>query len=199
MIDIIDEFWMSDYELIDRHWAYYTIEEDYWSTGGRTGMLPKWITPSRIYRLGKNEIFVFGTGHQGRHDAGASLYAVKHFGAIVGQSEGLQGQSYAIISTGSLEEVKQGVERFTQFAREHTELTFYVTPIGCSYGGHVAEEIAPMFREAANLPNVYLPLIFWKVFRNVPSDMIRKQYIDYVKEKQPELFYDDMRFKRIKN
>lgn len=188
--------------LMNRPWAYYTEEEEYWSIGGHTGTLPDGITPSRIYRLHKNDIFVFGTGHQGRHDAGASLYAVKHFGAIVGQPEGPQGQSYAIISTGSLEEVTQGVERFTQFAREHTELTFYVTPIGCSYGGHVAEEIAPMFREAAKLRNVYLPLMFWKVLRTLQYGspyLQRKQYIDYVREKQPELFNDDMIYKRINN
>lgn len=186
--------------LNNGNWAYYTEEEEYWSTGGHTGMLPKWITPSRIYRLPKKGIFVFGTGHKGRHDAGASLYAVENFGAIVGKPEGLQGQSYAIISTGNLEEVAQCIEKFTPFAREHTELIFYVTPIGCSKGGHVAEEIAPMFREAAKLQNVYLPLIFWKVLRTLTYGspyLQRKQYIDYVREKQPELFDDDMIYKRI--
>lgn len=177
--------------------AYYTEEEEYWHDGGRTGMLQDRITPSHIFCLPKNAIFVFGTGHHGSHDAGASLYAVEHFGAIVGKSEGLQGQSYAITSTGSLEENKLGVERFTQFVREHPELEFYVTPIGCNYGGHIAEEIAPMFRETAKLINVNLPLIFWKVLYGYSSDMLRKQYIDYVKEKQLEQFYDDMIYKRI--
>ena len=180
----------------DNTWAYYTDEEKYWSEGGSTGFLPRWITPSRIFKLSSNEIFVFGTGRHGRHDAGASLFAVEHFGAIIGQPEGLQGQSYAITSTVSLEEVKLGVERFTQFAREHSDLIFYVTPIGCSYGGHFAEDIAPMFKEASQLQNVYLPLIFWKVLRGFPSDMLRKQYMDYVREQQPEQFKDDMEFKR---
>ena len=40
----------------DNAWAYYTDEEKYWSEGGNTGFLPRWITPSRIYKLSSNEI-----------------------------------------------------------------------------------------------------------------------------------------------
>ena len=59
-----------------------------------------------------------------------------------------------------------------------------------------------MFREAAKLRNVYLPLMFWKVLRTLQYGspyLQRKQYIDYVREKQPELFNDDMIYKRINN
>src|SRR5262245_53580931 len=41
-------------------------------------------------------IFVFGSNLAGRHGKGAALYAKQHHGAICGQGEGLQGDSYAI-------------------------------------------------------------------------------------------------------
>ena len=41
-------------------------------------------------------IFVFGSNPEGRHGAGSAKVAVNKFGAIYGQGEGLQGQSYAL-------------------------------------------------------------------------------------------------------
>ena len=43
-------------------------------------------------------IFVFGSNTEGRHGAGAALYARQHHGAIYGQARGLQGNSYAIVT-----------------------------------------------------------------------------------------------------
>ena len=47
-------------------------------------------------RPSDNVIFVFGSNLEGRHGAGAALFAKNNFGAIYGKSEGLQGNSYAI-------------------------------------------------------------------------------------------------------
>lgn len=47
-------------------------------------------------RPSDNVVFVFGSNLEGRHGAGAALFAKNNFGAIYGQSEGLQGNSYAI-------------------------------------------------------------------------------------------------------
>ena len=44
------------------------------------------------------QIFVFGSNTQGRHGKGSALFAKKKCGAIYGQSKGLQGNSYAIIT-----------------------------------------------------------------------------------------------------
>ena len=41
-------------------------------------------------------IFVFGSNKAGRHGKGAAKYALENHGAIYGQGEGLQGNSYAI-------------------------------------------------------------------------------------------------------
>jgi len=123
------------------------------------------ITPSWIETLQEDEIFVFGCRNSGRHFDGASCFALEHFGAIMGQREGRQGQSYAIPTIGGTidkKELKDSVMRFTQYAIEHPELKFLVTPVGCGGGGWRPSIVAPMFREASALSNVYLPLLFWE-------------------------------------
>ena len=141
----------------------YTDEERYWMTGGRTGTLPTRIIPSVIYSLAPNEIFVFGSNALGMHHAGAARVAYNEFGAEWGNGEGLQGQSYSIPTMEGEHNTKLAIMRFTQYAREHPELKFLVTPVGCGIAGYTPEEIAPMFKDAAYLENVYLPISFWKV------------------------------------
>ena len=87
----------------------------------------KRITPEWITSLKENEIFVFGCRNSGRHFDGASCFALEHFGAIMGQREGRQGQSYAIPTIGGTidkKELQESVARFTEYAAEHPELTF---------------------------------------------------------------------------
>lgn len=111
-----------------------------------------------IEELDEGEIFVFGSNGFGAHNGGAAATAVAKFGAIYGQAEGLQGQSYAINTMDGFEVMAEQVERFIEFAREHPELTFYVTEIGCGIAGFSPEEVAPLF---AGVPeNVVLPGAF---------------------------------------
>lgn len=128
----------------------------------------KRITSEWIETLKENEIFVFGCRNSGRHFDGASAFALKHFGAVFGQREGRQGQSYAIPTIGGtieLKDIRQSVARFTQYALEHPELHFLVTSIGCGGGCRSEQDIAPMFGEAAKLPNVSLPQCFWNALK----------------------------------
>ena len=141
----------------------YTEEEQYWMTGGNTGTLPDRITPSMINVLDSNEIFVFGSNIQGMHMGGAARVAYSKFGAEWGNGEGLQGQSYALPTMEGIENTTAAARHFTACAKEHPELKFFVTPVGCGIAGYTPEDIAPMFREAAKLENVYLPISFWKV------------------------------------
>ncbi|KWW29918.1 MAG: hypothetical protein AUK63_1145 [bacterium P3] len=150
---------------------YYTEEELYWMTGGNTGTLPDHITPSRINMLGANEVFVFGSNIQGMHMGGAARVAYNQFGAEWGNGEGLQGQSYALPTMEGLESTKIAAKGFTECAKTHPELKFYVTPVGCGIAGYTPEEIAPMFKEAAKLENVYLPVSFWKVLINKKEEV----------------------------
>lgn len=120
------------------------------------------ITPEWISELKPDEIFVFGCRRSGRHYEGAANFARKHFGAIVGQGEGLQGQSYAIPTAGvGLGWIRDAVNRFTEFASVNPDKKFLVTPIGCGLGLWDVEDIAPFFQAASKLPNVWLPKDFW--------------------------------------
>lgn len=119
------------------------------------------ITPEWITTLGDDEVFVFGSNARGMHGGGAARVALEKFGAIWGQGEGLQGQSYAIPTMEGLENIPPVVDRFIDFAAEHPELKFYVTPIGCGIADYVESEIAPLFAKAVGLENVYLPAGFW--------------------------------------
>lgn len=54
------------------------------------------FTPDFVENLEEGQVFVFGSNLNGVHSGGASLMALRNFGAEWGQAEGLQGQSYAI-------------------------------------------------------------------------------------------------------
>lgn len=98
-------------------------------------------------------IFVFGSNLAGRHGKGAALYARQHHGAIYGQGEGLQGDSYAIptkdacLRTLPIDEIAKHVGIFLTFARRGVE-QFEVTRIGCGLAGYTDAQIAPMFKDA---------------------------------------------------
>ena len=121
------------------------------------------VTPNRTDHLEEGEIFVFGSDAAGHHGGGAAKYAVRKFGAIWGQGEGLQGRSYGIPTMGGMEEISQAVVRFTKFAAEHPEKCFLVTRIACGVAGYSANDIAPLFRDCIRLENVALPSDFWEV------------------------------------
>ena len=120
------------------------------------------VTPDDIRTLEANGVFVFGSNPEGQHNGGAARWALENFGAVWGQGEGLQGQSYAIPSTGGMQLLRDAVNRFCRFAREHRELKFYVTAIGCGSAGLSPERVAPLFKDAIELENVTLPGVFWK-------------------------------------
>jgi hypothetical protein len=121
----------------------------------------KRYTEGHITTLAPNEIFVFGSNLQGYHGGGAARIALSKFGAIWGQGDGLQGQSYAIPTMeGGVETIRPFVEKFISFASMHTEYTFIVTRIGCGIAGFKDSEIAPLFQGAISLPNIVLPKTF---------------------------------------
>lgn len=127
-------------------------------------------TPENITKLGKDEIFVFGSNLEGLHLGGAARTALEKFGAKMGQGVGLQGQSYAIPTMqGGVETIKPYVDEFIDLAREWDQTTFYITRIGCGIAGFTDEEIAPLFADAMDLYNVRLPESFVKVIRKLKS------------------------------
>ena len=121
------------------------------------------IASDRIAELDKNEIFVFGSNIQGAHGGGAAWYAHKKFGAEWGVGEGLTGRTYALPTMEGDASMKKAVEHFIDCAKAHPEFIFLVTAVGCGIAGYTPDEVAPLFREATSLKNVYLPQVFWDV------------------------------------
>lgn len=133
-----------------RHGRMKTATFDY--------MEKKRTTPEFITELQPNEIFVFGSNLRGMHGGGAAYIAHRKFGAIMGQGVGLQGQSYAIPTMqGGVETIKPYVDEFIEFAKEHQNLTFLVTRIGCGIAGFTDDEISPLFKAAHEVENIVLP------------------------------------------
>ena len=124
--------------------------------------MEKRISQDFINKLKENEIFVFGSNLEGMHGGGAALIAYNKFGAIWGQGVGLQGQSYGIPTMhGGIDVIKPYIDEFIDFARSHSELKFLVTRIGCGIAGFKDEEMAPLFKDAIEIENIYLPKSFY--------------------------------------
>lgn len=124
----------------------------------------KRISPRRIETLKDNEIFVFGSNLAGMHGGGAAALAYRCWGAVWGQGVGMQGQCYAIPTMhGGVDKIKPYVDEFIEYARNHSEYDFLVTEIGCGIAGFVPADIAPLFVEALDVQNIYLPQRFLDV------------------------------------
>lgn len=122
------------------------------------------VTPEWIDDLQENQVFVFGSNLAGMHGGGAARVARLRFGAVMGNGVGMQGRSYAIPTMqGGTETIRPYVNDFIAYVKEHPELTFLVTPIGCGIAGFEPEDIAPLFEEASNVENIWLPESFWEV------------------------------------
>lgn len=121
------------------------------------------VTSDHVDHLEENEVFVFGSNANGQHNGGAAAHAMHSFGAIWGQGEGRQGQSYAIPTTGGIAEMSAAVKMFISYAVAHPELRFLVTRVGCGAAGYTAGQVAPLFNDCLSLENVALPSEFWDV------------------------------------
>ena len=122
------------------------------------------FTPDFITELKENEIFVFGSNLGGMHGGGAARAAYNRFGAIWGQGVGLQGSSYAIPTMhGGPEAIKPYVDEFIEFATQHPDMKFLVTPIGCGIAGFVPSDIAPLFKGGLDVDNIILPRSFVEI------------------------------------
>jgi hypothetical protein len=115
-----------------------------------------------------SEIFVFGSNLKGIHGAGAAKYAAQNYGAQYGWFNGMTGNAYAIPTKNDpynsleLSVIEGYVNQFIDYARDHFELKFKVTRIGCGLAGFKDEQIAPMFAKAPSnciFDSVWLPYL----------------------------------------
>lgn len=148
------------------------------------------FTPENIGRLPDDGVFVFGSNTDGEHCGGAALVALKRFGAVNGQAEGPQGQSYAIPTMEYVEinaedefpeygkakvpskVLLEACDRFILYTSQHPELRFYVTKIGCGIAGWSVDEVAKTFATAlasflVPLPdNIVWPREFYEILQS---------------------------------
>jgi hypothetical protein len=109
----------------------------------------------KIISLEPNQIFVFGSNTEGRHGLGAALIAKIKFGAIYGQAEGLQGQSYAIITkdltkkkhpSRTKDQIIEQIKKLYDFAKENPDKDFLVAyTIGKNLNAYSCFDMAEMF------------------------------------------------------
>ena len=113
-------------------------------------------------------IFVFGSNPEGRHGAGAAKTAKDKFGAIYGQGEGLQGNSYAIptkdlrvkenrgLRSISPEQIIENIKRMYEVAKQNPSKRFMVAYTNLSteqtLNGYTGAEMADMFKKAGEIP-----------------------------------------------
>ena len=129
------------------------------------------VSPSNITRLERGQIFVFGSNLVRLRRIGAARMALRRFGADKHCCVGLKGQSYAIPTMqGGVDTIAPYVNDFINFAKEHAELTFLVTAIGCGQAGFTPEDIAPLFHDAIEVENIHLPKEFWWVLKKKYPD-----------------------------
>ena len=120
------------------------------------------ITPHHIDSLGRDEVFVFGSNASGQHGGGAARLAAERFGAVWGEGHGHHGQSYAIDTMSGLDVLATEARTFLDYARQHPELNFLLTPVGCGIAGHTPAEVAPLFEGApqnVTIPASFLPFL----------------------------------------
>ena len=116
------------------------------------------VTPERITELSMCEVFVFGSNLEGQHHGGAARMAHDRFGAEWGVGVGPTGKCYAIPTMhGGVEDIKPYVDDFVDYVKRHPDNRFLVTRIGCGIAGFKDKEIAPLFKEVKDTPNVCLP------------------------------------------
>ena len=139
----------------------------------------KKYTPENITDLKPNEVFVFGSNMNGNHAGGAARVAVEKFGAIMGQAEGIQGQSYAIptldkdMQKVDLDTLQKSLFRFCQFANDNQNKTFYLTKIGLGIAGFTLDEILSVINRVDIPDNVIIPEEFDVIcgFKGFEKDM----------------------------
>ncbi len=157
MTEVMDERTMVYKEIMAER-EYMPSACRYSNINLAKAMEEKRTTPEFITELQPGEIFVFGSNLKGMHGGGAAYIAYRKFGAVIGQGVGLQGQSYAIPTMqGGVETIRPYVDDFIQFAKEHPELTFLVTRIGCGIAGFDDDDISPLFEDAHEVDNIVLP------------------------------------------
>ncbi len=105
------------------------------------------MSKANITSLADGQNFVFGSNLNGFHAGGAAKLAYENFGAEWGNPIGQQGRSYAIPTLDKdmkkipLEIIKQSLEELFQYADEHKDEVWFLTPIATGIAGYSMEDL----------------------------------------------------------
>ena len=136
----------------------------------------------KVTSLQPNQVFVFGSnegsskGAKPTHGAGGARLARDKFGAIQGQSKGIQGKSYAIVTkkfydvvrSSTAEEIRLEVKGLYEYAKQNSDKEFLISDYsGKNLNGYTEQEMAQIFNEAGTAPaNIVHNENFQKVIDN---------------------------------
>lgn len=117
----------------------------------------------------EDTVFVFGSNPEGRHGAGAAKVAREQFGAVYGQGEGLQGNSYALptkdlrvkenksLRSISPEQITESIRRMYEVANQNPDKLFKVAYTNSlnesTLNGYTGAEMIQMFKDAGPIPS----------------------------------------------
>ena len=145
------------------------------------------FTPDNLTELGENEIHVFG---RYRDEYNAHMFEVKKaWQAIPIKGIGLQGNNYILpIITWSGCYTQPYVNEFIEFAKQHPELTFFVTHEELME--HLKKvDAASLFQEALEVENIILPQAFaeYLIIRSKQKALMNDPLVaEYIKAAERE-------------
>ncbi len=166
---------LSDEEIEKRLRKYDNSKYSGMSISELDTLFPMTYPGNILTNFGPDDIFVFGSNTQGRHGKGSALLAVQKFGAKYGQSEGLQGRSFAIITKDLTKynhpsrtpiQIIDQIKKMYKVATELTDKNFKVvyTSEGTNLNSYSSVELAGMFVAAGPIPlNVFFSESFFKL------------------------------------
>lgn len=102
----------------------------------------KWTTDS--------EVVVYGSGEKNNEKGGDEAKKSRY--------NPLPLIGYPIPTIGkTLAEIKDNVNTFIEYAKQHPELRFHIRKVGYDKAGYTLEQIAPLFNGAKDVKNILLP------------------------------------------
>lgn len=114
-------------------------------------IVPTGITPPDISKwTERGEIIVYGKGEKEDEDG------IKE--TILTRFNNHPREGYGIPTIGkTLAEIKDNVNKFIEYAKQHPELRFHIRKVGYDKAGYTLEQIAPLFKGAKDVKNILLP------------------------------------------
>lgn len=185
--------WVKDYQTqkgeADAEAAYQQYLDNF--EYSKPSIIQRKTYSGMIQNLAPNQVFVFGSNTQGRHGKGAALTAKNKFGAIYGEAEGPQGQSYAIITkdltknthpSRTPEQIKEQIHNLYEYARENPDKEFLVaySGKGANLNAYSNQEMADMFGSEPIPNNIVfeqefnklIPIEYTQTYTEQPSETI---------------------------